>query len=260
MPDYHVVLKYADLQQPLVLSELTGEDELSVRDVGGLGAINLLNRLLKSKISNENTSLNAESIVIADRDGILAVIYKQLYGGKIESTVQCNNCQKPFDIDFSLDDLQTHLQKQQNIAGIEKKEDGSFVLNPSCRFRLPTGEDELSVAMQSHEHATENLLKRCLLEGDIVTDGERVQEAMSLIAPVLRTEIPTNCPECGNGQIMQFDIQSFLLTRIKNEQKKNVWEIHKIAKEYGWSYLEISNLSRGLRQKFVSYINQESTV
>ncbi|UOQ64824.1 hypothetical protein [Hymenobacter volaticus] len=81
-----------------------------------------------------------------------------------------------------------------------------------------------------------------------------VQQQMETLGPVLITEITTSCPECGVSQQATFDMQSFLLTRLKNERKRLMVEVHAIALNYSWGHNEILNLPRTMRKTYAELI------
>ncbi len=120
---------------------------------------------------------------------------------------------------------------------------------------MPNGEDELAVLGLSSEQAAIIMFDRCLANS-AVKQNKEIIEVMEELGPVLTTDLSINCPECGSSQSVQFDIQSYLLTRLKNESKKLTAEIHSIALAYGWSHREILDLPRSLRQTYTGFINQ----
>ena len=61
------------------LRELCTHDELSITDLGTLGAIDLLNRLLAPTPGGSGPAIEATQLPTADRDRLLAVVYRQLY-------------------------------------------------------------------------------------------------------------------------------------------------------------------------------------
>ncbi len=241
----------------LTLNELCGTDEMALDQADTENAIRLLDRLIKVNGAMGSDALRAGRIITADRDRVLAHLYVMVYGPRVESTVHCQFCEARLALDFSLPDLQEHLQSGQTEADVERMEDGSFTLATGPQFRLPTGDDELAVAAFPAEQAAELLLRRCLLAGDPASAGEQVQEAMAQIAPVLQTEMQAFCPECGKEQALYFDVQSFFLGRLLKDQKQVIREVHRLASVYHWSSTEILSLPRRLRRMYFDQIEYE---
>ncbi len=248
---YPVQLKYSKVFPRVILAPLRGLDELNITGEGIGQALILLNALLSAP---DSVPLKAEDLTTADRDLLLAAVYRATFGPKVESTISCSACASPFDLDFSLDDLQAHVEVAGVESPIQSMDDGTFRLPSGCHFRLPTGEDELAVMGSSAENAAEMLLQRCLLAGDPASDGDAVQEAMAQVAPILQLEMTAVCPECGEEQAVRFDMQSFLLNRLKNERRRTAWEVHLLASAYRWSHREIVELPRNLRRLYVAFL------
>lgn len=246
-----ISLQYSTPGKQLRLRNLTGYDELSVNDTGTLAAINLINRLL----SLDTQTTRAEQLVTADRDLVLADIYLQVFGNYIEGQAKCKQCGDRFELSFHLSQLQAYLQESKQLLAAEN---GEYTFDEYC-FRLPTGVDEMAVANLPAEEAIDHLLKLCVTKGGMVAD-DKIQEAMSRIAPVLQTEIKTACPHCNAEQQTRFDIQSYLLAKIKSEQKSLLREVHCLALTYHWSHREIMELPRGLRKKYVLLAQEGSIV
>lgn len=248
-----IALRYTTGFPLVALREPITEDELAIQGADTATALQLLDRLMQPPLGKEASGLPAEQIVTADRDWILAQLYLKLYGPDIKSSITCKFCEQLFDLDFRLPDLCAHIQGAASLEGIEITEAGTYQLPSGACFRLPTGADELALLNHSTE-ADIFLLKRCLLKGDPQTEAEAVQLAMQQIAPVLQSELAANCPECGKKQMLRFDMQSYLLDRLKNDRKQTIWEAHCLATQYHWSHREIMALPRTERIMFASFI------
>lgn len=233
------------------LRTLNGADEMSVENTGTKNLVNFLGLLMQPGATGNK--VDAAQIVTADRDRLLALLYISLYGARVESTVSCTACAQKFDLDFSLDELLRHYQPAAAVS-----EDGRYQLEPGISFRLPNGEDEMFIAGLAGAEAERQLLERCLLEGNAETDNEKVQLKMAELAAVLSMEMQAICPECSNEQQVQFDMQSFFLTKLKQERPVLIREIHNIASRYHWSHQEILNLPRNLRKQYAALIQPDN--
>ncbi len=257
---YAVPVSFVVDKKSIFLRELTAQDELTVSEVGTIGAIQLINRLSQHAMRDKEPPLQAESLVAADRDRLLAAIYQKTYSDFLQSTVHCTACKEPFDLDFSLSALINHTQQSDGDGkdlGVVVKEQGWYELPNGASFRLPTGDDELATMGLPPQSNGAFLLERCVQKGDISLVGQEVEAAMAQIAPVLATELSAQCPECGHEQAVYFDIQSFLLARLMQEKKQIIWEIHRLASVYHWAHSEIVNLPRSLRKSYVALMDTE---
>jgi Cft2 family RNA processing exonuclease len=70
----------------------------------------------------------------------------------------------------------------------------------------------------------------------------------------MNLEMQAICPECAREQNVRFDMQTFLLVRLKKERPRLLYEIHRIASSYHWSQQEILQLPRTLRKQYVELI------
>jgi hypothetical protein len=241
------------------LNELRGSDEQMVEGSDTGVAIRLLDRLLVDDHDHTFKPGNAATLAAADRDCLLAAIYRHTYGSHIAGTVTCRACGKSFDLDFDLLELQAALQPTETPAPVQDNGHIAFALVDGRRFRLPTGEDEISVWHLSADAALAELLRRCVLEGDPSIDQSSIQATMKAVAPLMDADLDGHCPECGENQAIHFDIQRFLLSALQAEQPRLNREIHRLASAYGWRLSEILALTRSQRQAHVKLIEAEAT-
>jgi hypothetical protein len=210
-------------------------------------------QLLISMIDKNTSAISASSIVSADRDRVLAMIYSELYGSRIESTICCKQCSEKFDVDFSLTTLLAQLQPGKTAV----PENGIYELAEGVAYRLPTGKDEMMALSAEGIDPVQALLNECLVAGSEIVEPGVVEAQMAKLAPVLNLEMEAVCPECGKEQQVRFDMQSFLLLRLKKERPRLLYEIHTIAHCYHWSHEEILQLPRALRKQYVELIEAE---
>lgn len=251
------------------LREISGVEEQAVEGAATVDAIRLLNGLLVATAGALDPG-SASMLTAADRDRLLAAVYLRTYGPRVDGTVRCLRCEAPFDLDFSLAELQAMMRAAGKAAegqagstpetGPDPLPDGNFRLASGRRFRLPTGEDECRVAGLPPEEAEEALLRRCLMGDGSGADGEaeEVEAAMEAAAPILDLDLDARCPECGAEQRVHFDLQHYLLKALYSERSQLAWEIHRLAAAYGWSLSEILGLPRSQRRSLVNLAEAES--
>jgi hypothetical protein len=239
------------------LRELNGFDEQSVCRTDTATAISLLDRLLIRGPGFVSENFNAIHLTAAERDRLLARVYEQTFGPRIESTTRCNLCESLFDLTFTIENLVAALHSSASLSSASPEPNGFFRAPGGLRFRLPTGEDELAAAGLPLKEAEQLLLQRCVLETDTELDAEGVQKAMAEVAPVLDVDIDAECPECKAKQSVRFDVQFYLLRTLEQQRNASLREAHRLAVAYGWSLNEILGLSRSQRKAFVEFIEAE---
>lgn len=236
---------------------LFGHDEALIDGTSPLEATVLLDRLL---VETPGTSVGpgrAWDLAISDRDRLLATIYMQCFGDRIESCVPCRDCDRAFDLSFSLRGLIDNLYNREGLSTTGPDEQGIYTLADGRRFRLPTAADQRNVLGLEAEPAITALLERCVVEGDPGADPETLQAAMDEVGPILDVDFEVTCPECGTGQGVRFDIQTYLLRALAHEKLFLTREVHRIATVYGWGLQEILNLPRDDRRTYVRLIEAD---
>lgn len=255
-----IALHFASGQPRVRLRELTGADERSVQGTSTEDAIDLLAALVQPE-PGAPPPPPTDQLVAADRDQLLAAVFRQTYGDRIESTLDCARCRQPFDIDFSLGELSDTLHRQAGTQTIRRLGDNRFEGPEGLCFRLPTGLDERAVSPLSPADAAAGLLNRCVLDVSRVRPEPAVVESIfAKFAPLLDVELNAGCPECGESQALRFDIQSYLLGSLVAERPCLLQEVHLLACRYGWSLIEILSLRRCERRSFVRLIDPDSVI
>ena len=252
-----IPLRFAGVGRIARLRELTGRDEYGVKGASTGNAIALLDSLLESDPVTGAIEPPAADLVAADRDRLLAVVYKRAFGDRIESTLICARCREPFDLHFSLDRLIDSVSEAKSDVGWRVLEDGRFEVANGVTFRLPTGKDELVGDALSPAEAESLLQSRCIVEGIWSENHVGFQELLEQVAPLIDLELGAQCPECNHAQAVEFDIQTYVLGSIVAERRRLLTEINRIAKAYSWSLEEILSLSRSDRRQFVQLIESE---
>jgi hypothetical protein len=235
------------------LRPLRGHDEASVNGAGSVDLIAFLDRLLTNAPGTTVGPGRATDLAVCDCDRLCASIYLDYFGDCIEGRIACDDCREFFDLSFSLAEMMGKLAGDRTKAS-GPDPDGVFTLANGCRFRLPTAGDERASAGLDPDEAVSALLGRCIVEGEPAEDAEILQTTMEQVGPLLDMELDASCPRCGISQRVRFDIQSYLFRALAYERQFLNYEVHCIARAYGWGYQEILNLTREDRRTFVGLI------
>lgn len=230
---------------------LTGADEIAAE----AGAVALLDRLLVAG-SQAVRSGEAARLAVADRDRLLAALYRDLFGDRIEADAPCRECDRPFAVAFSLAAL-VDGQRTPRPDGVDGPDEAGHYRLVEVIFRLPTSEDLEAVLGQPGDRAKATLLARCIVEGRGAGREAEIEAAMAALGPTLDTELETTCPHCATRQGVRFAIDRYLLRCLANERRFLLHETHSIARAYGWSHEAIMALPRRDRQDYVRLIDAE---
>jgi hypothetical protein len=231
------------------IRELNGREEQSINGVDTANAARLAGIVAGDAV--------VASMTAGERDRLLAAIYCRTYGAEIRSTARCAVCGSLFDLDFSLEELASRLAARRRPDAV-RLEDGTYRLEGSIRFRIPTTADELAVSTLPVEEAESALLALSILEG-AGTPGaaDRVASALEALSPVVSLQLEAACAECGSRQGLRFDLQEYLLRRLMGERRQLLAEVHRLATAYGWSLSDILSLSRSDRRALSVMVEAE---
>ena len=250
-----IQLEFTPGNKWLLLDEINGATEQRVNGTKSVDAILLLDGCINKMVESEYSFDNASELTIADRERALVAIYQNTYGPKVNSVVKCNTCNQPFDLDFKLDEVVNSFRPQGEI----KKEDvnGRYVYttDTNLSFRLCTGADELAVMGMDALQAEVEIMRRCLLEGEMDSVKSELPDLMEKVAPLFDTEFDANCPECSSKQKFHFNLQQYLLTSLIQEKKQLTLEAHSLATAYNWGLAEILELPRTQRRMFMNLLD-----
>lgn len=243
--------------------ELSGHEEQAVSGAGLVDALRLLDAVLLDVPGGALAPGRSRTLAAPDRDRLLAAVYVRAYGPRVEGTLRCVACEERFDLDFRLPDLIASLDAPSPDAPRVTAEGGGvFRLEDGVRFRFPTGEEEHAALALPAEEAERALLRAALVGAGIPEEREAevaaaVQAGMEAVAAVIDTDLVATCPECGHGQEVRFDLQSYLLRRLAGERPRLAHEIHRLASAYRWSLREILDLPRSRRRALVELVEEE---
>ena len=186
-----IEVTYGDRPGCVFVRPLRGDDEESVVDADTWSAIALVDRLLVDVAGAACGPGHAATLAAADRDRVLAAVYRAELGDRVASTVTCPACAAQFDLDFRLSALCAAIRPEAEAAAAIAA--GRYRLADGTELRVPTGADELAAALAPEPERA--LAARCRLSGD--ADDATIADALERIAPLVSTELDAVCPECG---------------------------------------------------------------
>jgi hypothetical protein len=216
------------------LRPITGSIELAAHGVRYADAIALLRRA--------TDGVAVERLPVTVADGLLADLYRTLYGTDAECHATCIACGASFEFAVPVAD-KIPLETRHGVEGPDSG--GEYRLAGGTRLRLPQVADALSGR------------RDFVIESGQDSESE-IDAALEALAPVSVQDIDAPCPQCGAANRLRFDLAVFLLTAMARERPFILQEVHLLARSYGWALAEILVLTRDDRRSLVKLISADS--
>lgn len=238
------------------LRPLRGRDEILVETSGFVDRLAFIDGLLTEAWGTAVKPGCVGELALCDCDRLCASIYIDCFGEFIEGRLTCNGCRELFEMKFSIVDLMRDIMDPIGEAD-GPDERGTFTSPSGRRFRLPTARDHQEIAGLDADAAIAALRARCVVDGDPSDIPQDLETSMERVGPTLDRDLDAVCPHCGATQAVRFDIQSYLFRALGYERHFLLYEIHRIATAYGWTYEETLGLTREDRRKLVRLIESD---
>jgi hypothetical protein len=238
-----------------VLRELTGAEELALAADDAFAGTALIDKLLVRVAGASVGPGEADLLAVADRDRLLAALYKSCFGDRIESVCTCRTCDERFELGFRVSEMEARDVDGADVEGPDA--DGCFTVDDGARFRLPTVADLKAIAGLDASAALAALRARCIAGENASADT--IDAAMEKVGPLLSCDLEAQCPQCGDVEIIRFDLERHLLGALVAERRYLTREIHVLASAYHWPLSEIAALSRDDRRALVRCVEAGRT-
>lgn len=200
-----------------------------------------------------------EALPPGRRDARLLELRRTLFGEVLEGVVECGACGERLELRFRVADVLAPVPEPWPGEGWVGR-DGVRV-----RFRLPHSGDLLALeAAGAGAGGRHLLLERCVLaatregDGGPVAAGDLPDSLASALADAMEEADPqgavrlaTDCPACGQGWSVPFDIVAWLWEELEGWGRGVLQEVHLLARAYGWSESEILALGVSRRRSYL---------
>jgi hypothetical protein len=263
------------------LSPLTGRDEefLANVDPGACTAsvvTELLARSLKrlGAIRDVDAAL-VRKLLVGDRDYLLLKLRQSTFGAKVDVVASCAaaDCGKPMQVRIFLDDIPFESKPAvtryftMRLSPEAAHVDDAGVAHREVEFRLPTGEDQESVASLFHQdetRAVNQVFARCVRRvGGAANVDEALIERLSpegqigLRAPGAEIELEGVCPECETPFMLPLNFTSHFAGEVQKNLQNLERTVHFLAWHYHWSEQDILSMTTRKRHRYVELLREE---
>jgi hypothetical protein len=194
---------------------------------------------------------------IGARDDLLLSLRELTFGSTLDMRIACPACANRLSLSFPTAPLRGGEASSAELgAPIWLDEEGITV-----RVRAATSEDLTAIARAGNvETARQRLIERCVAR----TDGEPLEAALLSEASIAalseqmtqadpRAEIffALDCPACGHGWPVLFDIAAFFWRELAAEADRLLFEVDALARVYHWREADILSMSSRRRQAYL---------
>lgn len=202
------------------------------------------------------------NLCIGRRDARLLSLRERLFGPEFNCLADCPNCAERLEFAFQATDIRLSPDPppQESLS--------LTVGDWQIQFRLPNSEDLLKIADgKSVMEGRALLLERCILS---IVRGEQAETLANLPQQIVNAviqkmaesdaqadmQLSLSCPSCASQWQVSFDIAGFLWSEINAWAQRMLYDIHTLARAYGWREADILALSPWRRQAYLTMIGQ----
>jgi hypothetical protein len=206
----------------------------------------------------ETTREQLQSLTIGQRNSRLLSLRERTLGPTLNGFAHCAHCGAA--LEFSIE-----------VAAIRAPEAAAHVYNLqvdllNIRFR-PLNSLDLAaiVGLAEIGAARLRLIERCVLEatqqGQAVAAAELPEDALAALVdavtecdPQSETRFQLTCAACGHGWSALFDVVSFFWTELAARAERLLFEVHALARAYGWREADILAMSERRRHFYLRLV------
>jgi hypothetical protein len=242
---------------------LSAAEQLNVWEQGQKQTFHQRALLLLAASCSDISISELVQLSIGQRDRYLLALQELTFGQQLACLVKCPECKEQLDLAFKTTeilagnyDLGREITELAEIQSLN-------VENYKVDFRLPNSLDMIELEnIQDKRLPRQRLLERCFLmtvhnEEQVSFDQlppnviEAVTERMAQVDSQSDVQLSLVCPACAHQWLATFDIVSFLWNEISMMAQRILYEVHVLAKAYGWSETEILTMSPFRRQCYL---------
>ncbi len=213
----------------------------------------------------DRSRMQLAQLSIGLRDGLLATMRGELFGAHAGLFAECPECGAELELELRLGDL---FERRDFAPGDQHREQPTLRRqweDYRVEFRPPSSAD-LAAALQAERPELE-LLHCCIQR--LTRDDQPLTVSEENLPPLLRKlleadildadpnaeiRLQLGCPECDARFQENFDIAELLWSEFEGYAKALLYEIHLLARFYGWSERDILSMSAGRRHHYLELV------
>jgi hypothetical protein len=230
----------------------------------------LLTSLVCGPEGNAITRTQILDLSMGDRELLLLLVRRQLFGNIMQCVLKCPSCDENLDVELKVDDLIVESNAEQQIRYEEliEVEDTRF----RVIFHLPTaGDVEKALRHTAYiADAARTLARECIDSVSRVSNEpgstqeekeewpdsvfRKISARIEQLDPQAEIELQSKCPACGNEFKQPVDPGGYLVRELAARQRVKYQEVHELARAYHWSEAEILRMGSRKRQIYLDLL------
>lgn len=199
------------------------------------------------------------SLPIGERVRAAIALRSAMFGRAWSGEARCPHCGERHEVEPPVDAI-LH-------AGCATRGNVELVLGDyGVVLRLPTSRDQAAVAScGSVESAVGALLERCVcsctrlgapiatqeLPGEIV---DQLAQRLAELDPGAEILLELRCVSCSSPFQLVFDAGDFLWSELSSHAQRLLYQVHVLARSYGWSEAEVLHISEPRRAAYLALV------
>jgi hypothetical protein len=173
-----------------------------------------------------------------------------LFGSRLECIADCPACDAQVELSFAVGDVL--LSPQPSPAQVSVT-----VGTGELHARLPTAADLAALALAPARDPRDELLARCVADRPAPLPDEAADALAAALAaadPQADVRLALACPSCEERWSAPFDVATHLLGELDDWAQRMLWDIHALARAYGWREADTLELSPTRRRFYLEAI------
>ncbi len=197
----------------------------------------------------DGAPMAARDLPVGDIDALIVALRAERLGDRLIAEGTCASCASLVDVDFGIADYLEFNRPRSSRLAERAEQPGWWRLRRTVTtFRLPTAGDVLAVTAAGGGRAA--LIAACVQGEPSGSALRAVERAMSRLAPVLRTIVRGQCPECAAPVDLDVDAPGLCMAELGFLVGTVLDEVHLLAATYHWTERDILDLPSARRAAY----------
>ena len=228
----------------------------------------LLTSLVCGSEGNAITRTQALGLSMGDRELLLLLVRRRLFGNTMPCILKCPSCDEKLDVELNVDDLivESNTVPQISYEELIEADDSRF----HVIFHLPTAGDVEKALYHAVyvEDAARALARGCIDrmsragdEPDSPQEEElpdavflKISALIEQLDPQAEIELQSKCPACGYEFKQPVDAGEYLVHELTARQRVKYQEVHELARAYHWGEADILRMGSRKRQIYLDLL------